>query len=71
MSLIPGVTRRDINTTNVIGHGKRAFSGPTISSRHMNPPTPLEYGRRSGTADDGEDSDVACWGGVGSNQDSL
>jgi len=71
MSLIPGVTRRDINTTNVIGQGKRAFMGTEISSRHMNPPTPQEYGRLSGTNSDGTSSTVACWGGAGSNQSSL
>ena len=71
MSLVPGVLRRDINTTNVIGEGKRAFMGPQISSRHMNPPTPQEYGRLSGTAANGSSSTVACWGGAGSNASSL
>ena len=71
MSLIPGVTRRDINTQNVIGTGKRAFMGTAIRSRHMNPPTPQEYGRLSGTVADGSTSTVACWGGAGSNQSSL
>lgn len=59
MSLIPGVTRRDTMTA---GRGVGV-----VVSNTMNPPTPQEYGRLSGTAADGVGSDVACWGATGSN----
>ena len=59
MSLIPGVSRRD---TIVAG---RAVG--SVASNTMNPPTPQEYGRVSGTADDGDGSNVGCWGATGSN----
>ena len=59
MSLIPGVTRRDTMT---------AGQGIGLSqSNTMNPPTPQEWGRLSGTSADGSGSTVACWGAEGSN----
>ena len=61
MSLVPGVLRRD-SVTNGIGG---------LDSTTMNPPTPQEYGRLSGTAADGDSSTVSCWGGTGSNQNDL
>tara|TARA_B100000073_G_scaffold126230_1_gene103260 strand:+ start:2199 stop:2390 length:192 start_codon:yes stop_codon:yes gene_type:complete len=63
MSLIPGVTRKDTTTAGrVVG---------TVASLTMNPPTPQEYGRLSGTAANGTASTVACWGGAGTNATSL
>jgi len=59
MSLIPGVRRRDTMTA---GQGLGS-----VQSNTMNPPTPQEYGRLSGTSSDGTGSNVACWGAVGSN----
>ena len=59
MSLIPGVTRRDTMT---------AGRGIGLSqSNTMNPPTPQEWGRLSGTVANGSGSNVACWGATGSN----
>ena len=63
MSLIPGVLRRDTMTA---GQGL----GMTQSNT-MNPPTPQEYGRLSGTSADGTGSNVACWGAVGSNSSTA
>ena len=63
MSLIPGVTRRDVITA---GEGLGS-----VASNTMNPPTPQEYGRLSGTVANGNASTVACWGGAGSNQTGL
>ena len=60
MSLIPGITRRDVIAANN-GVG-------SVGSNTMNPPTPQEYGRLSGTASNGSSSSVACWGATGSNQ---
>ena len=63
MSLIPGIRRRDIVAVgNAVG---------SVGSHTMNPPTPQEYGRLSGTAANGNGSTVACWGGTGSNQSGL
>jgi len=63
MSLIPGVERRDTMTAgNGIGLSQ---------SNTMNPPTPQEYGRLSGTAANGVGSTVACWGAVGSNNSTA
>lgn len=59
MSLIPGVRRRDTMTAS------RGIG--LVVSNTMNPPTPQEYGRLSGTAADGVGSDVGCWGATGSN----
>lgn len=63
MSLIPGVLRRDTMTT---GRG----IGLVVSNT-MNPPTPQEYGRLSGTASNGVGSSVACWGAAGSNKSTA
>ena len=63
MSLIPGILRRDTMTA---GRG----IGLVVSNT-MNPPTPYEYGRVSGTADDGDGSDVGCWGATGSNANTA
>jgi len=38
-----------------------------VGSVTMNPATPQEYGRLSGTNADGTSSTVACWGGAGAN----
>ena len=58
-------TRRDI-CANVIGTGKRAYAGPQIASRSMNPPAPCE----TGTADPNSGT-AGVWGGAGSDQSSL
>ena len=63
MSLIPGVLRRDTMTA---GRG----IGLVVSNT-MNPPTPQEYGRLSGTAANGNSSTVACWGATGSNNSTA
>lgn len=57
MSLIPGVQRKDTCTNNM----------GAVGSVTMNPATPQEYGRLSGTAANGSGSTVACWGGAGAN----
>ncbi len=63
MSLIPGVQRRDTMTANRgIGNAR---------SNTMNPPTPQEYGRLSGTVSDGDGSSVGCWGATGSNSSTA
>jgi len=63
MSLIPGVLRRDTMTA---GRGIGLASSNT-----MNPPTPQEYGRLSGTKANGSGSTVACWGCTGSNNSTA
>ena len=63
MSLIPGIKRRDTGTIGeMVG---------SVASNTMNPPTPLEYGRLSGTAANGNASTVACWGTTGSNNSTA
>lgn len=63
MSLIPGVLRRDTMTaTRGVG---------LVVSNTMNPPTPQEYGRLSGTNADGTTSNVGCWGATGSNSSTA
>ena len=60
-----GTYRKDV-CDDVIGTGKRAFSGPQIHSSSMNPPTPNVSGSPNPNA-----ANAAAWGGAGENATSL